>query len=1093
MKIAVWTALTVLAAAAIANAQYTTGRLVGTVIDPSGASVPQARITATEQETNTSSETVSGSAGEFTFESLRPGTYTISAAASGFRTLQVRDSLVTAQHTSSIQLTLQIGAVSENVRVESTATQVDTATATVQNTFSPATLLSLPVLGRDPRTAVELTAPGVTQVSSGSGFSYNGAPSTSNNYRIDGTSLIDYNRGGSAPFPAVENLQEFNVVTNASGAAYGTGAGGQVSAVIKSGTNDLHGIGWAYLSDPAWNANSWEGNANGQPKTGTKQNWFGGNIGGPVYLPHLYHGRNKTFFFVSFEYTNPQQKILQLERVPTAAERGGDFRGSSWGVPVINGVPTPIVPTSMFSGLAKGLLANTSLLPLPTGPDGSYSWVSTTSDEVKTTILKMDHNFTDRHRIWGSLNWQNNVATTDSAWAYIWKAQQLPNPGYNYGQENNTHTFSFNDTYTFSPTAVNVFNFGYSNLNNPITRTPPSNAPTWSSLGAPNVQIENGGSLTQVMVAVNPWNPNGFVVWGGHSGITQETDYSYSESFTLIKGRHTIKLGYEDREHTHLNSSNWEAAGRLTFSTANAGSTGNPYADFLTGLGGSWEQYSHQDANLVYPSREPYAEDQIKVNRKLTVTAGLRWAPHFGIRDVNNKLSAFRPDQQSTQFPLAPKGLVVPGDRGFPGADHPNIYTNFAPRIAVAYDPTGTGRMAIRAGYGIYYDFQYLITFNAESTSPPWGLTYAPPSASFDVSNPYNGQQLFPYNPPVPGSSSASGFVFPSTPLVIQNNFAPNFNVSRVHQYNATYQFEPFRTYLFTVGYVGTRGTHLPFTRNQNLPLFIPNASTNANQQQRRPYPQFNDISTTYGDANSRYDSLQITLNKRLSHGVTLIGNYVYNRNLQQLGERNPYDFSIDYGRSGTPQSAALTYSWDLPFFASSRRLLRTTLGGWTWGGTMRVRAGDYLTVSSSGGFNRLSAGGTANANYIGGSVYGSHDSQASKAAGWLNLAAFCPANTNGSQCTPDPTVGVTHLVFGNTPPGFVQGPSAFQNDMTLSKRFLISERWGAAEFRAAAFNLFNHTLLGDPSADIGNIGIFGKITRSLGPRNLQLSVRYSF
>jgi len=1084
------------------------GKVRGRVVDPSGALVPGATITARGSRTGVEVKTTSAADGTYSFQSLLPGVYSVTCEYPGFKKFATSEITVASQQTTTLDITLTVGDVTQRVEVVAAATQVDTTNAAIQNTLGDRLLMALPVSGRDVRYAAELTQPGTIEgppSHTGPTTRVNGTRgNTSNNYKVDGTESIDYYNGSASNFPAPENLQEFTVLTNAYGAKYGTGVGSQVTAVIKSGTNDLHGMGWTYFTNSAWNANSWEGNWTGMPKPSGSQRWFGGNVGGPVYIPHVYDGRNKTFFFVSYEHTSRFFQQLQRQRALTNAERSGDFSNViDFPVPVINGVETPILSPADFSPMAKALLANASLFPTTSDPNGVLTWMGTGTETSQPFIVKVDQQFGSKHRVFGSLYWYRDDNVWDPLMGIQFAAPTLPNEGAS-SFNTNLKAWSFNYTYNISPNMLNTVVVGLRPLDIAVLRSRVNEDLNWNNVGVPNMQTETGASPTQVGIFVNGWSPQGFTLWGNYDNPLHEYDTYVADDFTWIKGRHTLQAGFDIRTHHNDNYQNWVAAGAFYFDAGNQGSTGNPFADFLLGQGAAFEQDSLLNNKLRYPAREAYVQDQIKVSRKLTATLGVRWSPHFGVRESSGKLGAFRPGQQSTEFPHAPLGLVVPGDAGIDPATYPNRYLNFAPRIGIAYDLLGNGKMALRAGYGIYYDYENLLGFDQFATNVPYGFLYTP-AAPVSLADPYNGQKLFPYHIPVPGSEEAKNFIFPPSTVLSLGGFSPDYNAARVHQWNVSYQWEPVKNYLVSAAYVATRGTHLSSSYNLNTPLFIPGASNADNEQDRRPYPYVLNIYENFSGANSWYNSLQVTLNKRFSRGVTILGVYTYSKatdtgdtvgsNFSGGSYRDPRRRYLDSGPSGADLRHVLsvTYSWELPFPARAGKWLKVGLGGWVWGGTLRATSGDPLTISSPADFDFLSANG-AWANYAGGPMYGDHSTRASQAANWLNGNVFCPANATGPDCTVDPEAGVSYLAIGNSKRGMARGPGRFLNNMTLTKRFPFSERWGTLEFRAAAFNVFNHTVLGDPVTDIAERGgAFGQIYTAGPPRTMQLSIRYLF
>ena len=287
---------------------------------------------------------------------------------------------------------------------------VDTVTSTVQTTFDEKLLTAMPVWGRDPRQTLELLMPGAAAAGTGASYnvpvtSFNGVSGLSNNYRIDGSDTNDYFHGSATAMPAAENLTEFTVTTNAPDASVARAAGGQVEAVMKSGTNVPHGAAWGYFQNSGWNANSWQNNWAKIPRSALSQRWYGGNLGGPVYIPHVYDGRNRTFFFATYERTSTTQGATFTGQTITEAERNGDFTNSPNGIPVLDGMPTPILPKSRFSKMGAFLASRKDIVPSPTSGLTTYSWQPSQTLTVQPNAFKFDHYFSDRHRIFGSLWW----------------------------------------------------------------------------------------------------------------------------------------------------------------------------------------------------------------------------------------------------------------------------------------------------------------------------------------------------------------------------------------------------------------------------------------------------------------------------------------------------------------------------------------------------------------------------------------------------------------------------------------------------------------------------------------------------------------
>jgi hypothetical protein len=1100
-------------------AQDVAGKLIGRVQDSSGAVVVGAKVTAHNDDTGIDAAVETASDGSYAFGSLHVGQYRVRVEAAGFRSFESASSPVVAAKTVTLIITLSPGATSEHIEVSAAATQVDTATPTIQDSLSEQQLAALPVIGRDARVNVELTQPGAVIAENGNNGSrvrVNGSRGASNNYQIDGTEANEYLTGNAAALPSVENLQEYSTITSVAGAEYGTSGGSHLNAVIKSGTNQLHGMVWTYFQNSGLNANSWEGNRAGIQRPLGSQRWYGANLGGPVFIPKIYDGRSRTFWFASFEYTNPNQQFLQQLRIPTNAERIGDFSQSSFGVPEVNGVPTPQLDPTQFSPMAKALLADPTLLPTTSDPNGRFSWLGSQSDKVKATVVKLDHQFSDKHRAFVSMFRRIDNQVRDPLLGIQFGAPTLPGEGTSAYQRNSS-TYTFNDTYAFNPRMLNNVIVGINHFDGGPLRQTVNEKLNWQTLGSAVVP-DAGVPATEVGIFINGWGSNGTSIWGNYNNPNPNHHISIADNFTWIKGRHTVKVGYYQRIFREHTFQDFCAAGCYNFSAGQVGSTGNPFADFLLGDGATFSENSTEDIKWNYPARETYAQDQIKVSRRLTATVGLRWAPFWGYQEQLGRITAFRPGQQSTVFPNAPTGLVVAGDRGISKSSFDTKWLNFAPQVGFSYDLTGTGKMVIRGGAGITYDYYNLSQSGNIGNAAPYGFVYSPAGVAVSVTDPYMGQPApFPYIKPIAGSDAAKNYVFTGNPIII--GYESGFNAGRTYQMNGTFEWEPVQSWLVRAGYVGSRGTHLNTSFDHNAPVFVPGTdingdplSTNANQQSRRPFGAFQQINLTSSDSNSWYNAMQISINKRFAHGLALIANYTLSRSTDSgdsVGayfsagaNRDPYNRKIDYGLSNfdQPQVLNLTYLWELPFFGKSSFLVREVLHGWTFGGTLSAISGDALTITSPAGFNVGSSNG-AWANYVGGPIYGDHSNRTTAADNWINAAAFCPANFTGTGCSvQDADAGVTHLDLGNYRRGMVRGPGKFYTDMTLTKAFPISERLGALTYSLTAQNVFNHPVLADPDTSVADGG-FGQIVSTRHPgylapsygRVLQMSLHYQF
>ena len=1119
-----------------------TARLVGTVTDSSGAVVPEVRVVLMNPQTGTRLETTTDGRGYFEISSIPGGSYNVTCSRGGFNTATFTGVVLHAGDSITLPMALQVGAAATTVTVSGTEAVVDTETANIQTTFDTDLIPSIPVLGRDPRESMELLMPGA--VAAGTGLSYNvpvtsfnGVSGVSNNYSVDGSNVTDYFHGASIPTPQSENISEFSVSTSLPDASVARGAGGQIETVLKNGTDSFHGQFWTYFQNSAWNANSWSNNLLGVPKQHFGQHWIGGNVGGPVWIPKLYNGKNKTFFFFSYEHTSNSKASTTSGQTITEAERSGDFSNSPDGIPVINGVPTPnIAPYFGSLGNFIDSDAGKKVLPVATSGTDTFTWNPTYTDTTKTLTARIDQNFGDKHRLFGSLWWYRDVPTFqdlyDSFGEASW-ATEYPNPGSTWGEPKKMQSWTLNDTYTISPKMVNNFIVGISRINISVTNSWSAGSALFgaSTTGLGSVGDVDGPDVQDIQTP----RSMGMGMYNGYINPLKQNAVDISDNFTMTRGLHTIKGGVEFRHWNETFYQTWGAGGNFSFQDSNvtAGGTGNGIADMMmsgtsgTGLG-NFSENNTQIIDIDYPAREAYLQDTIKLKPRLTAMIGLRWEPQFGILPVHNNFTTFRAGQQSTEFPLAPVGLVAIGDRGVARNLYGTRWSDVGPRASFAWDILGNGKYALKGGYGLYSDYEVTIGFNGYTNSEPFGFSY-PFSAPQLNANPYAplGYTPFPFKAPVPGSPSNATLAF-STP-VSAIAMAHNYNAGQIHEFNLTFEAEPIKTYLISAALVGTRGTHLdPHNANTDVdwPRFVPGASDNTgnNVLSRRPYYMngagFSTISTDTSGFNSMYSALQFRLTKRYSHGLDLMGNYTYNfKNSTQQGDgsglhangcRDYSDCGLDYFSPGSTHTTAVAFRYALPMFGNPNLLTRETLGGWFLGGTINGSTGAYGSVTDNncnaynfqtddcvatytGGGATLASKGRGHVVMNGGSPIG---------VAWLNPSNFVHTDqvkTSAGTVETIPGAGVpdssTVMYLGNATVGVWKGPAYINFNASMDKDFPIAEGV-KLNFHAEAVNVLNHTELNAPNynnqVSPNTIG-FGAISSANPNRSLQLSLHCIF
>lgn len=971
---------------------------------------------------------------------------------------------------------------------------------------------ALPIWGRNGHAVMEQLLPGSTPNGAGGFYestSFNGVPSTVNNFHIDGNDADNYFSGFSWIMPAQENLEEMSIITSVPDASFGRGAGGQIEAVMKSGTNHLHGQLWGYFQDGDWGANSWQNNWMNVPRPLFSQKWFGGNVGGPVYIPRVYNGKNKTFFFTSYERTSTTQGSTTTFQTMFDAERAGDFSNSTHGIPTLNGVPTPQLPASLWLTMGKYLASHTEVLPRPTSGVNTYTWNPTWSSLERNFSGKIDHYFSDRHRLFGSLWWPRLTPTFDNKY-YIFSQQsaysQFPNPKATWGLPYKRHVWTLNDTYTISPTMLNNFIVGTqrATVNVDNTYNPADALFTAKDLGVGAVGDYLAPDIQKIVM---PGMPGSGGIQNGYVNQMTMNIWHVADNFSWIKGRHTVKMGVEIRYYHEVKNQTSNAGGVIVFADGrqSLGGTGNGWADMLLGKAVQFSQNNTQSIDVYYPAREGYIQDTFKASSRLTLTFGARWEPHFGVHSATGALSTFRAGQAFTVFPTAPLGLVAVGDQGVPANTYGTKWADIGPRASFAWDIFGNGRAALHGGYGLMTDYQNLLGFTTFATSLPFGVSYAPKIETLNLANPYAeyGSVPFPWKTPVAGDPRNSSIVFPS--IINTLGFDKDFNSAAIHQFNATLDFEPVKSYLFSVGYVGTRSTHLGESHDLNFPRFLPGASLNTtdNQRARRPYfpVGFESITMSYADFNAMYNSLQTRFTKRLSHGLTFMGHYTLSSNRYQRATRDLTNLALDYYSPGLDQRFALAWSYDLPIPKGSTRSSKMFLGGWTFGGSASANSGGYGNVGyfNCNAVNFGSAG--CYATFVGGTPYASNsgnpklDSKGTQlGVTYLDPTKFLAPNqvlVNGVPQTSAETG--KRLFLGNSTVGTWRGPGAFTLNGSLNKAFAFSES-KSANVRLEVFNALNHVNLNNPGATLStDLSLFGVITSAQDPRKIQISTRFVF
>ena len=1108
------------------------GTIVGTVTDETGAVIPGAVVTVTHQGTGAPRSMVTDAAGNYNFPLLPVGPYTVKVEMQGFQTFVQRDVVLQVDENLTVQVKMKIGAISEQVVVEGTPAGVDLVKATVTEVVDQRRIVDLPLNGRNPL-QLQLLMPGVVfdtnTVGHGQGQNegmvINGNRPASNYYVMDGVDAVDSYLAVAPTFPSPDALQEFSVQTSVFSAEYGRNAGGLINAVVRSGTNAFRGTLFEFLRNERLNANEFFANSTGRPKPAFKLNQYGGTFGGPIR-------RDKTFVFGYYQGTNKRKNnIVTIPTVFTPQERPdlnpngwADFSdvcpGSQCPRDPRTGQPFPnfIIPAERLDPVAVRF-TKAAIPPPNSGRSYVFSGPSAgPNDKLDESqfIVRIDHSFSSADKLFGRYFFNDDTAGGLTG----------NNPQQTFTKKFRNQNFSLNWMHTFSSTMLNTATLGFNRL---WHRRGIDQDVGWEDFGGP---CSAWGCRSSPYPLEYVIGIAGSISTGASGTFGQpRTTFQYSDVLSWIKGRHALKFGFDYRREAVNRFEDFLTEPTISFTNQ---FTGNALADFLLGLPASFRQDALVVSQLRHSSPNIFVADNVKVLPNVTVDLGLRWEPFLPpVDNLNDQIcvdAAFT--KQSKFYPTAPPGLTFPGPplgasygEGDPDCPRHLVsrrWANFAPRAGLVWDPFKKGKTAVRAGYGIFWDQFRLIGYNRFSTAQPFGLSrniFAPGNASNGFAPSLSGNLIYtnagqinpyPFSPPrTPeeraGYSPKFGGRWIAPALEVFLN--PDFNLSYVQQFTLNVQQEVMKDTTLTIGYVGNRATHLWDPRQFNPPVPLPVTvmsadAQRANADERRKMSSIrcrgprNEDLPCYGPVEiednglwSSFHSLQVSINRKFSRGVTFLGSYVWSKYLDiqsfggegNSGPRNPFNLFLDKGLSDNDVAHrfVISYIWELPRVRRFAGLSNKLLNGWQINGITTAQSGTPYTIFS-GRDTSLTTVGKDTADPVPGQDPAiSGDRPRGDTIGrYFNTAAF--------QTAADGTVG---QVGRNS----LRGPAYVNWDFALFKDFPLSERWGKIQFRNEYFNIFNQVNFRNPVNSIASGAAFGKILATRDPRFIQFGLKWIF
>lgn len=1117
-------------------AQEVTGGITGTVTDQSGAAIPGASVTATDEARGTVWPTTTNSAGVYNFPRLPAGTYAVKATAQGFATATKPAFELQMNQVARIDIQLKIGQTSTTVEVTGAPPLLQTDTMQRGFVTNSNFNVNLPLATRN---FIQLTllAPGVTTVNpssftngqrtGGGGRPYvNGNREEANNFLLDGIDNNQTSDNLTSYQPSPDAIEEFNVITSNAPAQYGQFQGGVISTSIKSGTNSFHGNVFEFLRNDKLNASNWARNWQGLKKAGLRWNTFGGTIGGPII-------KDKLFFFADYQgnrLDNPP--VTSSITVMTLAERNGDFSQllSEKGIQLYNpcasfsgpctapanpgaaprlpfdtantGLANNVIPPSMISPVAANLFAS-GLYPNPINSNLQFNAVNTTGSQTNNDQgdVKIDYILNERNHIWGRYSQGFQTLPTTSA---------VPLIAVNFN-ESPFHGAVIDWTHTFSPTMVMDARMGFNRIylhNGAVT---PGIGNFGEQIGIADANIHGPGLLGLNFT-------NGFATNIGTSSSEQlfaDTTFEPTVDLILTKGHHVIHTGLQVLRYqvnTYYAGNNGKY-GLLGFSGqytsgpvpgATGSSAGFSEADFLLGLPGGTPSVGLGISAGTWGHRSwmyaPYVQDNWRIRDNLTLNLGLRWQYNSPWSEVYNRQANFGAFSGTEYFA---------GQGNCPYSNCSALYNNYwndwEPRVGFAWTPSFSRNTVVRGAY--------TISSFLEGTGTNLRLPLNPPFNS-EFENDYTtGSALF-----FPSSTSSDGLsvlAAPANPFVKTNIrlWDPNVRSNMTQQWNFSVEHQLPAQTLVSLAYVGQHGTHLMvpmpyfqrrlvgeagctsgnavyFQGSTVLTCGSPYLSGNPTL-----YNEIGQISGTESNGNQRYDALQASLTKRMTHGLQVQLSYTYSKTMtdaigyygQGGGQaasnsayfQNLYNMASEWGPSYFDDTHAFvgSYTYQLPFGSgktygnSWNPVTNAVLGGWELSGIVTTHTGYPITIQGPDNSGTKSRGAKANCIAPVSYLYGVGPN-----ALWFDKTTFAQA-----------PVGT----FGTCSNGTVRGPGLTGWDMGVMKNFHITES-KFLQFRSEFLNFTNTPIFNAPNRSVTSTQ-FGQVTGSQGERNIQFALKFYF
>ena len=1024
----------------------------GTVYDPKGAAIPGASISLTSLETGDIRSATTNSDGEYAISSLPPGDYDIKIQSQGFESFVQKVALLVNQE-RRLDVELRISGPAINYDLVPDPVPLKKDSASLGTVIENRQITGLPLDGRN-FYELSLLVPGAVPPAPGSAgsvrgdfaFSVNGAREDANNFLLDGVYNVDPKLNTFGVRPSVDAIREFEMLTSTYDASFGRNPGAQVNVILNSGSNDFHGSAFEFHRNAALDARNFFAPAS-EPKPKYIRNQFGGAFGGPIR-------HDRTFFFVDYEGTRSREGITRITNVPTALERAGNFSQSVFGVPTnpFTGMPfdNGVIPDFFINPVGRAIA---NLYPLPNRNVPFQNFVSSPilRDDNDSFDARVDHKLTGR----ADLTFRYSFGDRDLFEPFTGPSFSLL-PGFGDTVKRRSQNGMGTLTLVLTPQLVNESRVAFNRVAASVTQEA---SVLNSAVGLPTISPrERDRGLS--FITITGFSPLGDEGNNPQDSVTNV--YQFLNNSSYVHGNHLFKFGADVRFSQQNAFRDVESRGRLQFSPFFQ-LTGNALGDLLLGFP-LLTSVAHVDnpQRIRTHSYNFFVNDSYRVTPRLTINAGLRYEYNSPPVDA---------DDRANIYDVATRSLVQVGTNGVPRSGFEPDRNNFAPRVGFAWS-VGE-KTVLRGGYGVYYDQSPLAPAEALYFNSPFfdnNIFFSLPGLPLTLADPF--PSFFPF--PLPDSA-----------LAIQRDLRTGY----MQHWNFNIERQLGSHSVLEVAYVGSKGTKLLTARDINQPQpsvlppglpFVP-----------RPDPRFDDIDLLESRANSNYHSLQARFQQRLTRGFSALASYTWSKSIDDASNfftsagdpnfpQNSFDVAAERGLSNfdVRHRLSLSYSYALPFRKPGDGLAAHLVNGWETFGIVTLQSGRPFTVAllseidnSGTGRSILGFGANDRPNVVGNAELSNPTTDQ-----WFNTAAFA-----------FPAPGT----FGNAGRNILEGPG-FQNvNMSLLKNTRLTERVNL-QFRAEAFNLFNHPNFNLPDNFLGS-PTFGRITSARDPRHIQFGLKLLF